>query len=57
VYQRPTMMRDVGRNRTPDTMSVPPGDLLTAQEAAAWVGVNERTIRRAIASGALVARK
>ncbi len=41
-------------HRTPDMSA---SDLMTAQEAAARVGVNERTIRRAIASGNLLAFK
>jgi non-specific serine/threonine protein kinase len=47
-------------DQTPDTGRDEPGNaapLLTAQEAAALLAVNERTIRRAIASGDLPAVK
>ncbi len=46
-------------NRTPDSRQVQAGApaLLTAREAAALIGMNERTVRRAIASGDLPAIK
>ncbi len=50
-------MTSSGSQRTPDTGQEALPATMTAQEAAAHVGVNERTIRRAISSGALVAEK
>jgi excisionase family DNA binding protein len=45
-------------DRTPDTgQNAAPPDTLTAREAAEELGVNERTIRRAIARGELAAAK
>jgi non-specific serine/threonine protein kinase len=47
----------VDSDRTSDRTAMSGIATLTAQEAAAKIGVNERTIRRAIASGALAADK
>ncbi|CAA9562458.1 MAG: hypothetical protein AVDCRST_MAG19-1927 [uncultured Thermomicrobiales bacterium] len=44
-------------DRTPDTGQDAAAEALTAREAAARLGVNERTIRRAIARGELLAAK
>ena len=45
-------------DRTSDTgQNAPPSDTLSAREAAKALGVNERTIRRAIARGVLFATK
>jgi excisionase family DNA binding protein len=49
-------MKTRAEDRTPDTGQDAAAPL-TAREAAAWLGVNERTIRRAIACGALPATK
>ncbi|MCA9833607.1 MAG: tetratricopeptide repeat protein [Thermomicrobiales bacterium] len=50
-------MTSSGPQWTPDTGQETLPITMTAQEAAAHVGVNERTIRRAISSGALIAEK
>ena len=45
-------------DRTPDSgQAAGAGESLSAREAAAVLGVNERTVRRAIARGALPAAK
>jgi predicted ATPase/DNA-binding CsgD family transcriptional regulator len=50
-------MNEPAPDWTPDTGQALASEVLTAGQAAAWAGVNERTIRRAIARGALVADK
>jgi excisionase family DNA binding protein len=50
-------MGERAADRTPDTGQDPAGAPLTAREAAARLGVNERTIRRAIGRGELPATK
>ena len=50
-------MSERAADRTPDTGQDPAGAVLTAREAAARLGVNERTIRRAIGRGELPATK
>ena len=50
-------MGERAADRTPDSGQDPAGAALTAREAAARLGVNERTIRRAIGRGELPATK
>lgn len=45
----------ISADRTSDTGQTPAPEPLSAFQAAAWLGVNERTVRRAIARGALAA--
>jgi predicted ATPase/DNA-binding CsgD family transcriptional regulator len=53
-----SVMGERAADRTPDTGHEPtPDAMLTARAAAAALGVNERTIRRAITRGALPATK